>query len=183
MRKLLCLGLGTLFLCTLSAYADVLVPATSPDANFIVTLDTTTGNFTFSIPSSAEGLFVLDNASNPVGTVIAANFNASSVLTLNIGFSEAVAVSFPGNFSGASISGNDLSVPATGTALSSVTDAGLLQLVGSSDFTFTLAGEGQNSLIFDFTGAQLGVPEPGVAYTVCFGLFAFSLLQLRKRSH
>jgi hypothetical protein len=189
MKKVfLCLALGAMWLCSVSMQAGVLLPATSPDPNFIAVVDIPTGNITINL-TVPEQLSVLDDSSTFLGSVLAQSLSSSTALTLDLpGASELVSLTFAGNLGtpGVSISGNNLFIPVIGSPLTGLIQPQMLALIGNSTFAFQLASLTDTTGTFDFFVGQLPpsatTPEPAVAYTVGLGILALSALRLRKRA-
>jgi hypothetical protein len=178
------LALGVISAFAVSAATLGVGPTdTNPDANFTATIDTTAGTINLATPNGPDELtvsgignvFVFDQGTP--GTVIA---------SLNLGATEAVALTF--NTTASSIDGSgNFEVPAIGAAVTGITDPGLAALIGSSNFIFASTGSTTSPFVFDFTLATLptattGVPEPAVAFTIGIGLLGISALRLRKRA-
>ncbi len=190
MRKLFCfLTCGVFCLGAASVQADTLVPTTIPDTNFEAFVNLTSGNLTLTM-TNPEPWAVLSDALTLVGPVGALGASTPDLLTVNLPTpSQAVLLTFPPNLTSAGVvldqSSGGLLIPVVGTGLTSVTDPALSQLLGDSNFVFSLdaANSTSTALAFDFGGAQLtSTPEPSTLITVAFGLLAIGGVRLRRRS-
>jgi hypothetical protein len=181
-RSFLLLALTAL--STLAISAGTLVPGpadTNPDTNFTATVDLTLGTITLATPTGPDTLTVFG-----VGNLFATDNGTPGqvILGVNTGLSEEISLTF--NTALGQILSGVLVIPATGAAVTSITDPALAALIGSSNFSFASAGSEANPFVFDFTSADLpmtGTPEPAVAFTVGVGLLGISALRLRKRAN
>ena len=180
--------LSSLALCAISAFAvsaATLVPGptdTNPDTNFTFTIDTGANTANLATPGGADELTV-----SGIGNVFA--FDGGSpgqvILALNTGATEAVVLTFNTGATSFDGSGNAF-IPATGAPSGTITDPGLLALIGGSTFEFASTGSTASPFVFDFAAAALpsnAVPEPAVSLMVGMGLLGLSALRLRKRSN
>jgi len=189
MRKLFyLLTCGVFCLGAVSVQADTLVPTTIPDTNFEAFVNLTNGDLTITLTNPEEWA-VLSDTLTLVGPVGALAASTPDLLTVNLPTpSEAVVLTFAPNLTSAGVvldqSTGGLLIPVVGAGLTPVADAALGQLLGDSNFVFSLdaANSTSTALAFDFDGAQLSTPEPSTLITVAFGLLAIVGVRLRRRS-
>ncbi len=177
----------SLALCAISAFAlnaGTLLPGptdTNPDTNFTFTIDSTLGTENLATPGGADELTV-----SGIGNIFAFDGGTPGqvILGLNTGATEAVVLTFNTGALTTDVAGN-VFIPATGAPSGTITDPGLLALVGASTFEFAATASTASPFVFDFTAASLpmpasGVPEPAVSLMVGLGLLGISTLRLRK---
>jgi hypothetical protein len=186
-RILSLLALGAF---AVSMQADTILPATFPslDPGFTATVDFSLGTLVLATPGGPDTLNVFDAGNNFLVSVFATDQGAPglTIATLDASVTQEVGLTF--NQAGASLdSAGHLLVPAIGTPLTAITDAGLLALIGGSTFVFGPTTSSANPFVYDFSegltpNPTTSTPEPSTVFTVGIALFAIAALRLKKNA-